>query len=74
MNEESTTEPTEPKDAKSVNATSNDEAANDEQYTEELTSAPIEKKSERIDTRALKDDAAKREKKTTTHPTHRKSD
>ena len=35
----------------------------EEQFTEELTSAPIEKKAERIDTRALKDEAAKREKK-----------
>ena len=36
---------------------------NEEQFTEELTSAPIEKKAERIDTRTLKDEAAKREKK-----------
>jgi ribonuclease G len=43
--------------------TSNNEARNDEQYTEELTSAPKEKKSERIDTRALKDNASEREKK-----------
>jgi len=63
MNDESTTEPTETKNAKNVNAASKDEAVNDEQYTEELISAPIEKKSERINTRALKDDAAKREKK-----------
>ena len=34
----------------------------DDQYTEELTSAPKEKKSERINTKALKDDAAKRAK------------
>ena len=63
MNEESTIEPTEPNKAKNVNATSKDDAVNDEQYTEELTSAPKEKKSERIDTRTLKDDAAEREKK-----------
>lgn len=36
---------------------------NDDQYTEELTAPPKEQKAERIDTRALKDDAAKREKK-----------
>ena len=35
----------------------------DAQYTEELTSAPKEKKSKRINTKELKDDAAKREKK-----------
>lgn len=35
----------------------------DDQYTEELTAPPEEQKTERIDTRALKDDAAKREKK-----------
>ncbi len=34
----------------------------DDQYTEELTSSPKEKKAERIDTRELKDDAAKRAK------------
>ncbi|NBB78401.1 MAG: Rne/Rng family ribonuclease [Verrucomicrobia bacterium] len=33
------------------------------QYTDELTAPPKEQKAERIDTRALKDDAAKREKK-----------
>ena len=60
MNDESTTEPTE---TKNVNAPSKEEAVNDEQYTKELISAPIEQKSERINTRALKDDAAKREKK-----------
>ena len=48
MNEESTTQNT---------------SDNDEQFTEELTSAPKEKKAERIDNRALKNDAAKREKK-----------
>ena len=74
MNDESHTEPTETKNAKNVNVASKDEAVNDEQYTEELISAPIEKKSERINTRALKDDAAKREKKTTTHPAYRESD
>ena len=63
MNEESTIEPTEPNNAKNVRATSKDDAVNDEQYNEELTSAPKEKKSERIDTRALKNDAAEREKK-----------
>ena len=63
MNEESTIEPTEPNKAKNVKATSKDDTVNDEQYTEELTSAPKEKKSERIDTRALKNDAAEREKK-----------
>ena len=63
MNDESTTEPTETKNAKKVTATSKDDAVNDELYTEELTSAPKEEKSERIDTVALKDDAAKREKK-----------
>ncbi|MAW20382.1 MAG: hypothetical protein CML10_02070, partial [Puniceicoccaceae bacterium] len=63
MNEESTIEPTEPNKAKNVNATCKDDAVNDEQYTEELTSSPKEKKSERIDTRTLKDDAAEREKK-----------
>ena len=63
MNDESTIEPTEPNNAKNVSAIPKDDAVNDEQYTEELTSAPKEKKSERIDTRALKDDAAKREKK-----------
>lgn len=36
---------------------------NDEEFTEELTSPPVEKKAERIDTRELKDEAAKREKK-----------
>lgn len=35
----------------------------DEQYTYELTSAPIEKKAECIDQKELKDDAAKRAKK-----------
>lgn len=35
----------------------------DERFTEELTSAPVEKKAERIDTKELKEDAAKREKK-----------
>ena len=35
----------------------------DSQYTEELTSAPKEKKTERIDHKELKDDAAKRAKK-----------
>ena len=35
----------------------------DSQYTEELTSAPKEKKAERIDHKELKDDAAKRAKK-----------
>jgi len=35
---------------------------NENQFTEELTSAPTEPKAERIDTRELKDDAAKREK------------
>jgi ribonuclease G len=35
----------------------------DEKFTEELTSAPPEEKPERIDTRDLKDKAAKREKK-----------
>ncbi|ADE54751.1 Rne/Rng family ribonuclease [Coraliomargarita akajimensis] len=34
----------------------------DAQFTEELTSAPAEKKAERIDQRELKDDAAKRAK------------
>ena len=63
MNEESTIEPTEPNNAKNVKAISKDDAVNDEQYNEELTSAPKEKKSERIDTRALKNDAAEREKK-----------
>ena len=64
MNDESYTEPTQPNNAKKVNATYKDDAlVDDEQYTEELTLAPKEKKSERIDTRALKDDAAKREKK-----------
>lgn len=48
MNEESTTQET---------------SNNEDQYTEELSSPPEEKKAERIDTRALKDDAAKREKK-----------
>ncbi|MEO0509855.1 MAG: Rne/Rng family ribonuclease [Verrucomicrobiota bacterium] len=39
------------------------ETTNDEEkFTEELTSAPVEKKAERIETRELKDDAAKREK------------
>ena len=45
MNEESTIEPTEPNNAKKVNATSKENAVNDEQYTEELTSAPKEKLS-----------------------------
>ena len=53
MNDESTTETEE-------NFTN--QPAGDEQFTEELTSAPKEKKAERINTRALKDDAAKREK------------
>ncbi|MFP4157279.1 MAG: Rne/Rng family ribonuclease [Opitutales bacterium] len=39
------------------------ETNNEETFTEELTSAPAEKKAERIDTRELKDEAAKREKK-----------
>ena len=34
----------------------------DDQYTEELISAPKEKKGKRIDTKGLKDDAAKRAK------------
>lgn len=53
MNDESTTE---------TEDTSTNAPAGDEQFTEELTSAPKEKKAERINTRALKDDAAKREK------------
>ncbi len=36
---------------------------NDEQFTEELTSAPVEKKAERINTRELKDKASERAKK-----------
>ena len=63
MNDESTIEPTETENVKNVSAATNVEAVNDEQYTEELIAAPIEKKSERINTRALKDDAAQREKK-----------
>jgi ribonuclease G len=35
----------------------------DEQFTEELTSAPVEKKAVRIDTRELKDEANQRKKK-----------
>jgi len=35
----------------------------DEQFTEELTSAPVEKKAERIDTKELQNDAAQRAKK-----------
>lgn len=53
MNDESTTNTEE--------APTNDASA-DKQLTKELTSPPKEKKGERIDTRALKDDAAKREK------------
>ena len=53
MNDESTTTET----------SNNEEQYTEEQYTEELTSPPEEKKAERIDTEALKDDAAKREKK-----------
>lgn len=36
---------------------------NEDQFTEELISAPVEKKAKRIDTRELKDEAARREKK-----------
>ena len=36
---------------------------NEDQFTEELISAPVEKKPKRIDTRELKDEAARREKK-----------
>mgnify|MGYP001547762804 CR=1 FL=1 len=45
------------------NTTESTDNDNEEQFTEELTSAPVEEKAERIDTRELKDDAAKREKK-----------
>ena len=44
------------------NTDTTNNANNEEQFTEELTSAPEEPKAERIDTRELKDDAAKREK------------
>jgi ribonuclease G len=48
----------------STTETSNNETSNNEdQYTEELSAPPEEKKAERIDTKSLKDDAAKREKK-----------
>lgn len=36
---------------------------NEDQFTEELSSAPVEKPAERIDTRELNDEAAKRERK-----------
>lgn len=39
------------------------EIENEDSFTEELSSAPVEKKAERIDTRELNDEAAKREKK-----------
>jgi len=39
------------------------ETNNEEVFTEELTSAPAEKKAERIDTRELRDEATKREKR-----------
>jgi len=45
------------------NTTESKNHNNDEQFTDELTSAPKEKKAERIDTRELKDKAAAREKK-----------
>jgi len=45
------------------NTTESTNHNNDEQFTDELTSAPKEKKAERIDTRELKDKAAAREKK-----------
>ncbi len=57
MNDESTT------NTDNTEETSADQGNNEEQFTEELTNAPKEQKAERIDTRALKDDAAKREKK-----------
>ena len=60
MNEISSTQNS---DDNQQNAQSAQTAAGDEQYTEELTASPKEQKAERIDTRALKDDAAKREKK-----------
>ncbi|HKK18800.1 MAG TPA: ribonuclease E/G, partial [Opitutales bacterium] len=41
---------------------SSDNNNSDEQFSEELTSAPAEKKAERIDTRELKDKASEREK------------
>ncbi|MGB0409296.1 MAG: Rne/Rng family ribonuclease [Opitutales bacterium] len=44
------------------NTDTTNQANNDEQFTEELSSAPIEKKGKRINTRELRDDAAKREK------------
>ena len=36
---------------------SSDNHNQDEQFTEELTAPPVEKKAERIDTRELKDEA-----------------
>lgn len=45
------------------NTTESNDNNNEEKFTEELTSAPAEEKPERIDTRELKDEAAKREKK-----------
>ncbi|PXA03321.1 ribonuclease E/G [Coraliomargarita sinensis] len=45
------------------NTTETSEKNSDDKFTEELTSAPAEKKAERIDTRELKDKAAEREKK-----------
>ena len=45
------------------NTTESSDNNGDEKYTEELTSAPTEKKAERIDTRELKDKASEREKK-----------
>lgn len=48
---------------KSNNTTDPKNNDSDEQFTEELTSAPTEEKAERIDTGKLKDEATQREKK-----------
>jgi ribonuclease G len=50
-------------DESNTQTTSNNDVSSDDKYTKELTSAPKEQKADRIDTRALKEDAAKREKK-----------
>ena len=60
MNETSTKENSNDNPQNAQNA---QKSQSDDQYTEELTSPPKEQKAERIDSRALKDDAAKREKK-----------
>ncbi|HBR94636.1 MAG TPA: hypothetical protein DEA90_10770, partial [Opitutae bacterium] len=62
MNDESSTHKNSNNDVNNDAKSEHDENS-DNQYTKELISAPKEKKAERIDTRALKDDAAKREKK-----------